>query len=82
MARNIKRTTRGPKFVTYFGPLLVALRDLGGSARPSEAKDAIARALNIPQDEQEEILRTGQSRFGNQVDWARFYLAKAGYLDS
>ena len=28
------------------------------------------------------MLKTGQSRFGNQVDWARFYLAKAGYLDS
>jgi len=42
----------------------------------------IARALSIPQEEQEEILKTGQSRFGNQVDWARFYLAKAEYLDS
>ena len=28
------------------------------------------------------MLKNGVSRVGNQIDWARFYLAKTGYLDS
>lgn len=33
--------------------------------------------------EQSETLASGvQTRFENQVHWARFYLAKAGYIDS
>ena len=82
MADKIDRTAKGPRFVAYFGPLLDALRQLGGSARPGEAKDEIVRTLNISQQEQSETLKTGQSRFGNQVDWARFYLTKAGCLDA
>ena len=78
---NSKRG-KGPQFVRFFGPVLDALRDLGGSGRPSEVKDLIAEQLNISDEEQNELLKSGISRFGNQVDWARFYLVKAGYLGS
>ena len=72
----------GPQFVRFFGPLLEALKQLGGSGRPAEVKDVIASTLSVSEDEQNERLTSGAPRFGNQVDWARFYLAKAGYLDS
>ena len=43
----------------------------------------IARDLHISDAEQSEPLPSGvQTRFENQVHWARFYLAKAGYIDS
>lgn len=73
----------GPKFVRYFGPVLQALNELGGSGRPSEVRDIIAARLRITDTEQSKTLPSGtQSRFDNQVAWARFYLAKAGLIDS
>lgn len=73
---------RGVRFVRYFGPVLDALRELGGSGRPQEVKDVIARALNLTESELEETIKSGQGRISNDIDWARFYLAKAGYVDS
>jgi len=32
----VARVARGPKFVQYFDPVLQALKQLGGSARPGE----------------------------------------------
>jgi hypothetical protein len=49
MAR--KRTGKGPKFVHFFGPVIEALQDLGGSGRPTEVVDWIASALNISEEE-------------------------------
>ncbi len=72
----------GPKFVKFFAPVLEALGQLGGSARPPEVYDAIAKKLNVSDDAMSETLASGQTRFYNQVAWARFYLAKAGLLDT
>ena len=77
-----KRAVRGPQFVQYFGPVIAALKGLGGSGRPVEVRDAIAGLLTISEDDQTITMQSGESRFGNQVAWARFYLVKAGYLDS
>jgi restriction system protein len=78
-----KRTSRkGPHFVSYMGPTLEALKDLGGSGRPAEVMDWIANALDVTDEHQFEMLSSGQTRFANQVHWARFYLSKAGYIDS
>lgn len=77
-----KRTVRGPHFVQYFGPVITALKGLGGSGRPAEVRDAIAELLTISEDDQNITMQSGESRFSNQVAWARFYLVKAGYLDS
>ena len=74
--------SKGPQFVRYFAPLLKALHDLGGSGRPSEVESIIVFDLGIPVQEQNEVTKAGQSRFSNQVAWARFYLSKAGMLAS
>ena len=72
----------GPKFVKFFGPLLDALRLLGGSGTPSEVTKVIAEKLSIPEEEQNELLKSGAPRFANQVAWARNYLKLEGLLDS
>lgn len=71
------------QFARYIGPVLRAIRELGGSGRPDEVRSVIARDLRISDAEQSEPLPSGvQTRFENQVHWARFYLAKVGYIDS
>jgi restriction system protein len=70
------------EFVRWMGPLLDVLRELGGSAAPREASDGIAALLRISDDVRNEVTKSGQERFHNQVQWARQYLAWEGYIDS
>jgi restriction system protein len=70
------------EFVKWFGPLLEALRQLGGSAKPREASDKIAENLMIQDDKLNQTLKSGQLRYYNQVAWARQYLAWEGLLDT
>lgn len=72
----------GPQFVRYFGPVLDALKTLGGSGRPAEVKDQIAQKLAVSDAERNATMESGESRYGNQIDWARFYLVKGGLLAS
>ena len=70
------------EFVKWFGPLLDALRDLGDSGKPREVSDRIAKNLNLPDEVLDETLKSGGSKFHNQVAWARQYLVWEGLLDS
>ena len=72
----------GAQFVRFFGPLLDALRGLGGSGTPDEVVERIAEDLKLPDAVQNELLPSGESRYRNQVAWARFYLVREGLLDS
>jgi len=77
------KNQRTSQFTKYMGPVVAAIRELGGSGRPDEVRAVVARNLDISEAEQSEPLPSGvQTRFENQVHWARFYLAKAGYIDS
>jgi restriction system protein len=78
----VAKEEEGAKFVRYFGPLLNALRGLGGSAKADEAVDRVADDLKLSDDVLNETLPSGGSRFRNQVAWARFYLVREGLLDS
>ncbi len=75
------RSKEGPRFVRYFGPILVALKDLGNSGRPSEVSKLVAQALDVRDSELQEMLKSGQSRFEKNIHWARFYLAKDGLIE-
>jgi restriction system protein len=77
-----KKKDEGAQFVRYFGPLLDALRGLGGSGSPDEVVERIAKDLNLSDDIQNDLLPSGQPRYRNQVAWARFYLVREGLLDS
>jgi restriction system protein len=73
---------KGPQFVQYFQPVIDALIELEGSGQPSEVKEQIVEKLNITESDQSEQIASGASRFSKNVDWARFYLAKAGFIDA
>ncbi len=76
-----KRKAPQAEFVKWFGPLLDALRQLGGSGKPKEVAEQIAKNLNIPDKVLEETMKSGILRFQNQVAWARQYLVWERYLD-
>lgn len=69
------------EFTRWMGPLLDALRALGGSAKPQEVSRWIARELSLPAEITESTLKSGANRFHNQVQWARQYLVWQGLLD-
>ena len=72
----------GPKFVQFFGPVLDALRALGGAAEPKDATEKVKELVDVTTQELKETIKNGQSKYENQVAWARFYLSKAGLIDS
>lgn len=72
----------GAQFVRYFGPVLNALRGLGGSGTPDEVVARVAQDLGLSDEVQNELTASGESRYRNQVAWARFYLVREGLLDS
>jgi len=75
MNRNV-----GPKFLRFVIPVIDVLKELGGSGKISEVQDAVIELLDIPENELEETMKSGNSRVRNQIAWARFYLSKSGYL--
>jgi hypothetical protein len=68
------------KIVRFIVPLLVVLRDFGGSGTAAEITDEVIRRTEIGPAELAEFLKNGQSKIRNQIAWARFYLVKAGFL--
>ncbi|MDZ4180934.1 MAG: restriction endonuclease [Coriobacteriia bacterium] len=79
---SFDESLEGPKFVQLFGPVIAALNRLGGSARPSEVRDVVAGIVSLTDEEAAELTSSGTVRFDNKVNWARFYLAKAGVIDA
>lgn len=77
-----QKKEEGAQFLRYFGPLLEALRKLGGSGTPAEVVERIALDLGLSDELQDETLPSGESRYRNQVAWARFYLVREGLLES
>jgi restriction system protein len=73
---------RGPQFIRFFKPIIQVLRETGGSGTTAEVVDRAIERMNISEKEQEVTNKNGESRVRNQVNWARFYLVRAGYLDS
>lgn len=76
------KANKKAEFTKWLGPTLDALRDLGDSGKPREVSDAIAKNLNLPDEVLDETLKSGGSKFHNQVAWARQYLVWEGLLDS
>jgi len=70
------------EFLKFMNPLLDALREKGGQARPREVYDWIAQKLHLSEEQRTATLKSGSLKFENQIAWARSYLVKTGYLDS
>jgi restriction system protein len=77
-----KSQKKGPEFVRFFGPVIMVLKELGDSGRPKEVSERVAQRLRVCENDLNRTNKNGQSRFENQVAWARFYLAKAGYIET
>jgi restriction system protein len=82
MSGHRARKSTGPQFVRFLKPIIEVLRALGGSGTSSEVTDKVIERMNIPDEEQAVILKSGQSRVYNQVHWARMYLVHGGIVDS
>ena len=76
-----KRSTNS-RFAKLLQPVVDAISALGGSARPSEVKEWIIKHTSPPRSYIDSIHKGGESVFGNDVDWARFYLVKTGIIDA
>lgn len=71
-----------PKAVQYMPDIIKVLLTNAGSAKASVVKDAIAeqltlRGLEVPQEK----LKSGAPKFPNDLQWARYYLIKGGWLE-
>jgi restriction system protein len=73
---------KGSQFIKYLNPVLHVLRNNGGIGAASEIIDAVIEHLKIPEAEVDQTIPSGQSRVRNQIQWARYYLTKAGLMDS
>lgn len=71
----------GPEFSRWINPVLRALNELGGSARPREVVERVAKNERVGDDVLDQTNPAGGLRFSNQVHWARFYLAEGGLID-
>ncbi|MEJ7826883.1 MAG: restriction endonuclease, partial [Segetibacter sp.] len=78
-----KKKNGKTEFVKWFGPVLDALRHLGGSAKPREITKWIGEKLNIPDEIlNERYAKSGVLKFQNQIAWARQYLVWEELLES
>ena len=70
------------QFTKWFGPVLDALRSLGGSGTPIEVSAWIAEEYNLSESQLSETIKSGALKFHNQVCWARQYLVWEEFIDS
>jgi restriction system protein len=73
---------KGPEFLKYIKPVLTTLQENGGAGNSSSVIEQVIEKLGITEEELEETTSNGQSRIRNQIQWARFYLFKAGLIDN
>lgn len=73
---------KGPQFLKYVIPIFNILKANGGAGNSSSVIDQVVDDLGITEGDLAETTSNGQSRIRNQIQWARFYLFKAGLIDN
>jgi restriction system protein len=73
---------KGPEFLKYITPVLTTLQSNGGAGNSSNVIEQVIQTLGISDEALEQQTSNGQSRIRNQIQWARFYLFKAGLIDN
>jgi restriction system protein len=81
-SRSANRSKQGAQVARWLGPLLDALRELGGSGSPDEVVERIAADLHVPDSVQNELLPSGTLRFRNQVAFACMFLKREELVSS
>lgn len=72
----------GPEFAGFYKPIIVSLREKGGSGTTSEIIDRAIELLGLSEEEQNVVIASGGSKVRNQAQWARLHLVRGGLLDS
>ena len=71
-----------PSFQELMLPALQMLGQRYDEISIAGLEDEVVRALDIPSDEREQMLLSGnQTIFANRLNWARSYLSKAGLIE-
>lgn len=70
------------RFKKWLNPVIVALRELGGSAGTQDVYDKIIELYEVSEEELSQKHRSGISVIINDIDWAKNYLGYEGFLDS
>lgn len=60
-------------------PLLKFLKD-GKNHRAADIANHLVSYFNLSEDERKQRKKSGDRLFRNRIDWARFYLRKAGLI--
>ncbi|MFA5022748.1 MAG: winged helix-turn-helix domain-containing protein [Candidatus Paceibacterota bacterium] len=71
-----------PLFKNIYGTVLIALRDLGGTASVKDVENKVAEILNLPEEDRKKMHRDNQTKLSERVAWARYYLKRKGFLES
>lgn len=70
------------EFLKWFGPIITAIKDLGGKANPKDVRAKIAENENISVEEfAVKRGKTKTNKFADEVAFARNYLAYEGLID-
>ena len=69
-------------FLRWMKAILVALKELGGQAKPQAVRSVIAKNEHLTEEELSETRgKNNVNKFENEVAFARNYLVSGGYLD-
>lgn len=74
--------TKSWNFTKWMGPVLDALRALGGAANPKAVQQQVLETLRLPDTINDAKNKSGQSKFYNELHWARQYLVWEGLMES
>jgi|TARA_Y100001970_G_C14205185_1_gene843539 restriction system protein len=69
-----------PTYKELMNPLLIAIRNLGGSASISEMEEEVATIMDLTDDTISEIHRGNRTKYNYNMAWSRTYLKGTGYL--
>lgn len=74
---------RMPTFDEFFNPVLLALKELGGSATNAELEESVIDSMKLPAAVAEVSHGdSNQTEVGYRIAWARTYLKKFGVLQN
>lgn len=68
------------RFKKWMYPVILALRELGGSAPIQEIHEKIVELYEVSEEELSQVHHSGTSVIINDIDWARNYLNYEGFL--
>jgi restriction system protein len=74
-----------PPYHVFMNPIIVALRDLGGSGTIAEIDSKVAGYANLPEDQfaaMQQRRKGGQTEYEYRLAWARHYLKRVGIIDN